>query len=154
MLTHFGSIEDLRPGALDDDVIAQFEYGQALLSRRLAAAMEGIERAATRGHPDAQYDWAQRVFRATANPPNLYATAIQRLTEAAEKGRVGAMVFLAGRYAREGRGGVTRDPEKARSLFRQALNATDDDRLFDGQTAGRPVIIKRASIERRVKDLD
>lgn len=146
LLTYFGPEPELLRRAEDGDRRAQYEYGQALLSRDYREAIGWIERAAQQGQEDAGYEMALRVFRSTNNPPAQYVTAVTRLRDAVSQGHIGATAFLAGQLSRGGMGGLDKDPAAARQLYQQVLASSGEPVVFSGQVSGRPIVITRESI--------
>jgi len=153
LLDHFRDTGALRRQAASDDGKAQFLLAQILQSHNLAEAVEWLERAAENEYGDAQYELAVRMIRGKKNTPEHQQTLKKWATTAAHNGHVGALVFLAAQY-KDGKGEFERNSDLAKTYYLKALQAGNDDFLYEGKIAGRIITIERSNIQKALAALE
>ena len=101
---------------------------------------------------NALYEFAIRMIRGKKNPPKTIQTMKQVAFSAADNGHSGAMVFLAVQF-RNGYGGFEKNSALAKKYYRQALATTSGEIVFDGEVAGKSIVIQRSSLERAIDSM-
>jgi TPR repeat protein len=149
---HFGAFTELRRLADEGDDRAQYDLAQGLQSHNLGVAMRWLRRSAKNGNNDARYELAVRMIRGKKNPSVTVQELKQFATSAAENGHVGAMAFIAAQY-RSGNGGFVKDSNVAKKYYNRALAASNEEIIFEGEIAGRAIIIKRSNLVRAIEKL-
>jgi len=147
LLDHFKDIDDVKRQATEDDASAQYRLAQTLQSHNLAQAMEWLQRAATNGNSNAQYELAVRMIRGKKNTPEQQQELKRWAITAVNNGHVGALVFLAALH-KNGYGGFEKSAALAIDYYQKALHSSDASVLFSGKVAGREITIKRSNIQK------
>ena len=119
---------------------------QVLQSHDLAQAMAWLQRSATNGDSNAQYELAVRMIRGKKNTLEQEKELKKWATAAGNNGHVGTLLFLAAQH-KSGYGGFVKSTPLARDYYQKALNSSDANILFSGKIAGRKITIKRSTIQ-------
>lgn len=144
---HFRDTGILKRHAAANDTISQYQLAQSLQSHNLAEAIHWLQRAASNGDSNAQYELAVRMIRGKRNTPKIQRDLKNLAATAANNGHIGAMVFLAFQL-KKGYGGFENNTDLAKDYYLEALQSTDSDILYHGRIAGRTISIKRSNIQK------